>query len=218
MIAKMSLLHYPSEAAYKSICRKLGLDGDDSKTAGELSFPNEFICGIHPFNILYERFGQICFLSVDLDMSKFKAQCADFEKTLFDAYLNIFGEEAMADFPAYKDIYCNYIEYADVLRVDSADQIINTMSASGCPPEQLDEAGWPDYQKPHGTIAFCVSKVDGTHIKTLARCHGTALQKLVKDKSLHRAGAGISVSKMIGRETEDEIMGWLYARYKISAN
>ena len=52
-------------------------------------------------------------------------------------------------------------------------------------------------------------------IKSVARCHGTALQKRIMDKSLHHMGAGVCVAKMVKEETEKEIMDWLCSRYKI---
>lgn len=217
MINKFSLLHYLSEETYKNICRKLGLDDSARKVKDNyISYSDRLICRVHPFNILYNQFGHIWFLSVDIDFQKYHHAYENFGHELFKEYAKLFGNDVMSDFPAFENIYCGYIEYFDVITVCNTDNAIRGMAASGCPPEQLDENRWAEYKKPHGTIEFCVSKVDDTHIKTLARCHGTALQKRIKDKSLHHAGAGISAAKMVSEEIESEIMNWLYSKHKIT--
>lgn len=218
MITKLSLLHYLSEKTYKKICRKLDLDDGDSKIQyNDTSYSEKLICRIHPFNIQYRKFGHVWFLSVDIDFQMYRNENENFEQELFSEYAKIFGKDVMSDFPSYEKIYCGYIEYSDVVAVSNADNIIYNMKILGCPPEQLDENRWAEYKKPHGTIEFCVSKVDDTHIKILARCHGTALQKRIKDKSLHHMGAGVSAAKMVSEETENEIMRWLYAKHNIAA-
>ena len=216
MIIKLSLQQYLSEKTYHHICRKLDLRGSGRKTKeNERLYPGELISRIHPFNIVYKEFGHTWFLATDIDFTQFHGEYASFQKTLLDGYAGLFGREVMEDFPAYEQFYCGYIEYADTLRVKSADQVIQSMMAAGSPPEQLEESRWAEYKKPHGTIAFCVSKVDDTSVKVLARCYGTALQKRIRDKSLHHMGAGVSITKMVSPETEGEIMNWLYARHKI---
>lgn len=216
MISKMNLLQYLSEETYQLICDNLKLDGSSRKIKDNYrQFPGDLVCRVHPFNIVYNQFGQVWFLSIDIDFQQYKKGYRDFEGILYGEYLNIFGKAAMRNFPAYENIYCNYIEYRNDLEVENADQTIRNMALSGCPPEQLDERRWSDYKKPHGTIEFCVSKLGDTIIKTMARCHGTALQKRIKDKSLHHMGAGVCVSKMASEETEKEIMDWLYSKYKI---
>jgi hypothetical protein len=219
MIKNLKLLHYLSEQTYKNICNKLGLDDSDRKTKdNHVLYPDKLIYFIHPFNIIYEQFGHTWFLSVSIDFQKFQQPHMCFKNELFSEYTKLFGQDAMNDFPAFENIYCNYIEYANVLTVDNADRVIKNMAASGCVLEQLNENKWAEYKKPHGTIEFCVSKSDDIHIKTLARCHGTALQKRVKDKSLHHLGGGVCVAKMVDEQTESDIMNWLYAKYKISIN
>ncbi|MGF7143842.1 hypothetical protein HNQ56_002272 [Anaerotaenia torta] len=217
MINKLNLLHYLSEKTYKSICRNLGLDEGDSKVRNNhLLLSDELVCRIHPFNILYNQFGHVWFLSVGINFQKFQQAYENFEKVLFGEYEKLFGKDAMSDFPVFQDIYCDYIEYSNVIKINSAEETIRSMAASGCLPEQLEESRWEEYKKPHGTIEFCVSRVDDTHMKTLARCHGTALQKRIKDTSLHHMGAGIKAAKMVSEETESEIMNWLYSKQKIT--
>ncbi len=217
MISKMSLLQYLSEETYQTICDRLGLDDRSRKIKDNFrQFPEAFVCRVHPYHIQYEQFGQVWFLSADIDCEKYEKGCQDFEKTLYEEYAGILGQEAMGHFPAYENIYCSYIEYRNQLQVTSADEVIRNMALSGCPPEQLDERRWSEYKKPHGTIEFCVSKAEDTVIKSVARCHGTALQKRIKDKSLHHMGAGVRVAKMVREETEKEIMDWLCSRYKIA--
>ncbi len=213
MINKLSLMHYLSEETYKIICRKLKLDDSHHKTKDNfVLFPDRFISCVYPFNIVYNQFGHVWFLSVDINFQKLHP---NFEYELLNEYTNLFGENAMSDFPAFENIYCSYIEYSDILTVGSTDLILTSMASTGCVPEQLDEKRWGEYKKPHGTIEFCVSKVDDTHLKILARCHGTALQKRIKDKALHHMGAGIKLTEMIKEETEIEIMNWLYAKHRI---
>lgn len=217
MIVKFNLLHYLSKETYKNICLNLGLDDGDHKIKDNHAlYPDKLICRVHPFNILYEQFGHVWFLSIDIDFQKFQDTYENFERELLSGYLKLFGTDAMNDFPEYKNIYCGYIEYFNILKVENASLVINNMAAQGCPPEQLNEARWAEYKKPHGTIEFCVSKQDESHIKALARCHGTALKKRIKDTSLHHMGTGISLAKMVTEQTESEIMNWLYKKYKIN--
>ena len=82
-----------------------------------------------------------------------------------------------------------------------------------CVPEQLDKALWDKYKKPHGTIEFCIS-IEGDAVETLARCHGTALKKRVTDTSLHRT-VGLMPEAAVNKDTETDILNWLYKRYHI---
>ena len=138
---------------------------------------------------------------------------------LRDILYHIFGRASANSFKIYiaerkfKAWFCRVC----TRNSSGADGVIKTMAASGRAPEQLDENKWPEYKKPHGTIEFCVSKADAAHIKTLARRHGTALQKRVKDKSLHHLGGGVSAAKMIEEQTENDIMNRLYSKHKTPA-
>jgi len=215
MLKKMNFLHYLSDNTYKKICQKLNLDESDHKVGdNDINFPGKLICRVHPFNILYKTFGHIWFLSVDVNFEMSRNKYIDFEKELYGEYSKLFGQDVMADFPTYDGISCGYAEYYDEIAVDDADLVIGSMADSGCPPEQLDETKWPQYKKPHGTIGFCVSKIDGTQIKALARCHGTAMKKRIKDRKYHIT-TGISAAKIVNEQTEREIVDWLRKRHKI---
>ena len=216
MIKSLNLLHYPSQQTYKAVCGQLGLNAADRQIKGNHAFyPGEPICLVHPYNIIYDSFGHVWFLSVSIDFQKLMQGKENFETKLFSEYTKLFGENVMNGFPAIDDIYCKYIEYENTVTVQDADSVIKDMAASGCPPEQLDENKWTEYKKPRGTIEFCVSKIDDTHLKTLARCHGTALQKRIKDKSLCQMGAGVRVAKMVEEQTETDIINGLYSKHKI---
>jgi len=115
VIRKMKLLHYLSEDTYKNICRKLKLDDGDSKTKENfISYPNEAIFRIYPFNILYKQFGHIWFLNVFVDFPKFQCEYADFNRRLFEQYKKLFGKNIMKDFPVYEEIINWLVEKYDL--------------------------------------------------------------------------------------------------------
>lgn len=213
MIRKMNLLHYLTEDTYRKICVRSGLDFNKQK-GNIIVFPDERIRKIDLYNIDYKEFGHIWFMDVEVDFPKFSCGYDLFGKNLYEEYHRIFGEDIMVDFPTYDQLCCTYIEYVSMLTLngDSSD-IVNRLQEK-CVPEQLDKALWDKYKKPHGTIEFCVS-IEGNSLETLARCHGTALKKRVRDTSLHKT-VGLLPEAAVNEVTETHIMDWLYKQYGIS--
>ncbi len=217
MIKNIHLLHYLSENTYKKICNKLELRETNPKTGiGDnfIEFHNQKIYKVHLFNIVYKELGHIWFMRSHIDFQKFGCSYDDFEKELYISYYELFGADIMSDFPPYAYLNCDYIEYACTIRVESADKEIARLKGSGCVPEQLDRMLWHTYKKAHGTVEFCLCKEDDTHMQTLARCHGTALKKRIQDTAHHRA-TGVMPGVTVKAGTEEEIMSWLYDKYKI---
>ena len=216
MIKGLRLLHYLSEETYKKLCHKLNVDDSDCKIADNIvNYPQKAIYSIHPFNIFYKHLGHIVwFLYVNIDFPKFKCSYADFQKMLFEQYLQLFGKDIMSDFPAFEQINCDYVEYVNKFKVNNSNKIIKYLSEIGLSPEQLDKNKWESFKKPHGTIGLCVSKIDDSYIEILAPCYGSALKSRIKDKSFHVA-TGVSAAKIMLEQTEKDIMDWLIKKYKI---
>ena len=217
MITKLSFLHYLPKETYQAVCHVLGLDDSDHRNKGnDITFTKGLIARVHAFNIVYEAFGHIWFMNVDTNLEYFPGSYEDYAATLYSEYIKLFGAKAMVNFPTFDQLSCGYAEYANIIAVASADKTIQNMAAMGCPPQQLDESRWASFKKPNATIEFCVSKLDATHLKTLARCHGTALKKRIKDSAFHIT-TGIAAPKMLEMQIEIDIVQWLYAKYKIDA-
>lgn len=213
MIQKLNLLHYLSEDTYKKICVKLGFDDSNAKE-NIIAYKNEKISRINMFNIKNKQFGHIWFMDLEVDFPRFNCDYDTFEEQLYSHYHTMFGEDIMLDFPAYEQLCCGYIEYSSMIELEeNYDEIIERIK-SKCVPEQLDKNLWDKYKKPHGTIEFCMS-INGKTVETLARCHGTALKKRIPDTTMHRT-VGLLPSIAINRKTENEILDWLYRRYKIA--
>jgi hypothetical protein len=217
MIKTLKLLHYLSEDTYKNICNVLALDS--SVQIGKnnfVSYPDKAIFQIHPFNILYKQFGHIWFLNIFIDFQKFQCGYNDFEQRLFIQYEKSFGKKIMNDFPTFEQIICEYVSFYNILKIKNIDNVIKSVREYGCPSieNELDICNLKNADKPHGKIEFCISKKDNSHIETLAHCFGTALKKRIKDKSLH-GPVGIKVSKIVNRQTEEEIVNWLLEKNKL---
>ena len=218
MIINLKLLHYLSKDTYKNVCQALNLDDSESKTKDNfISYPDKPIFRIHPFNILYKQFGHVWFLNVFVDFPKFQCDYADFSSRLFEHYRKLFGKKIMDDFPAFEQIICEYVEFHNTFEVTSAGNVEKDARKLGCPPVNLDldVAGLTNVNKPHGKIEFCISQKDDTHIETLAHCFGTALKKRIKDKSFH-GPVGIKASKIVNRQTEEEIVNWLLEKHNLA--
>ena len=215
MIRRLRLLHYLSEDTYKAICKKFGLNGSERTTESMLSLEREDICGLQLFNIQYQSFGHIWFMDLLVNFPALDCSYEDFGTTLYERYESVFGENLIRDFPAIDALNCHYIEYSSVIETDDADKTIVELLQSGkCTPEQTDKALWEHYHKPHGTIEFCLAQINRNQIETLARCHGTALKKRIKNPDVHRA-TGIMSSAAVNRNTEIEISHWLCKKYKL---
>jgi len=216
MIKSIDLLHYLSEDTYKKICHQLNLSNADHKTKNNyICLEGQKICRIDMFNILYKQFGHIWFMSLHIDFPQFDCAYEAFEPELYKAYHELFGKEIMADFPTYDQITCGYIEFSELVQVENADKRLAQLHGSGkFVPEQLERSLWNKYKRPHNTIEFCLCKKDDTHLLTLARCHSTALKQRVKDKIFH-GPVGIRPMKIVNKETEQEIMAWLYKKYGV---
>ena len=220
MIGNLKLLHYLSNDTYKNICRILNLDDGDSKTKDNyVSYPEKAILRIHPFNILYKQFGQIWFLNVFIDFPKFQCEYTDFSRRLFEQYKEMFGKDIMKDFPVFEQIICEYVEFRNIFEVSNADSVVKNARKLGSLPVYPvpDIFNLTNANIPHGKIEFCISKQDGKHIETSAHCFGTALKKRIKDKSFH-GPVGIKASKIVNRQTEEEIVNWLLVKYEINVN
>lgn len=57
--------------------------------------------------------------------------------------------------------------------------------------------------------------MEGNRVETLARCHETALKKRVDDARLHRT-VGLIPEAAVNKDTEADILSWLYKRYRIT--
>jgi hypothetical protein len=213
MIGNIRLLHYLNEATYVKICDRLGLDSSYSRIGDNfIEYDNAPITKIHMFNIDYNTFGRIWFMHVDIDYTLFECGYEEFPNVLYGKYKTLFGEEALSDFPLYDHINCDYIEYTSSLKFDNADYVIEKLKTGKCVPEQLDKSMWSSYQKANSTISFYICKQDDTHIQVLAKCHGTALKRRIKDTSVHRA-TGITPCVAINAETERKIIEWQLSLY-----
>jgi len=215
MIESIKLLHYLNESTYKKICLKFGLNYQKTKD-NFICFEARKIYRIDMFNISYEQFGHVWFMDLHINFPKFDCPYDKFEQELRESCYELFGEEIMADFPAYDKIACGFIEFSNLLKVENADETLNRLRGGKCVREQLERPLWSEYKKPHGTIEFCLCKENATCLFALARCHGTALKKRIKDSSFH-GPVGIVPSKIINEDTEKEIMTWLYKNYGVSA-
>ena len=213
MIQAMNFLHYLHADTYRAVCRALGLD--ETKPRGAVTFENQFITNVSLYHVAYEQFGHIWFLDVRVDCTKLSGTHAGFAEELYAAYRTLFGAEAMQGFEAFNDACCNYIEYANRLAVSNADETLASLRGK-CAPEQLDETLWGSYKKPHATIEFCLCKESDTSLRTLARCHGTALKKRVKDETLHRT-VGITPAAALDTAAERDIFAWLCKRHGLDA-
>ena len=212
MIRKIGFLHYLSETTYKSICRKFGLNDEEQKTKdNSMVFENGKILKIDLYNIVYKQFGHIWFMHIDVDFPGFCCTYNEFSKKLYEAYNDFFGEDIANDFWEYEKLNCDYIEYSTIFEVNDASAVISKLKEK-CPPEQTEKALWDNFKKPHATIEFCFAKKDDTQIETLARCHGSAIKKRIKDKKLHRI-TGVTPIIVINSETEKEITDWLWHRF-----
>lgn len=211
MIQKLKLLHYLSEETYKKVCIKLRLDANVAK-GNMVSFKDKKISQIELYHIDYKEFGHIWFMDVEIDFPKFCCDYKDFQQELYAYYDVIFDKDIMSMFPSYNELCCGYIEYSSILKLSSITDLRSRL-VEKCEPEQLDKELWNNYKKPHGTIEFCLSLSDNT-LETLARCHGTALKKRVKDTSLHKT-VGLLPKAAVNEETESEILNWLYKKYNI---
>jgi|GEM_PF-2228338 len=209
MIQTMNFLHYLHEDTYRDVCRALGLD--ETKPREAAVFENQLISKVSLYHIAYEKFGHIWFLDVRVDCTMLAGVRMDFAEELYTAYHMLFGPEAMAKFETFNDACCNYIEYANRLAVASVDETLASLRGI-CAPEQLDAARWYMYKKPNATIEFCLCKESETSLRTLARCHGTALKKRVKDETLHRT-VGIKPVAALNEATERDIFAWLCQKH-----
>jgi hypothetical protein len=215
LIQKIRLLHYLSEHTYKRICDKVNLIYSPSQIGDNfIAYPEKPISRIQMFNINYKELGHIWFMHINVDFPKFNCAHNDFESRLYESYNVLFDTGIMSDFPIYDQINCDYIEYSTILDVNDAKAVMSRLSKKGCVPEQLDKALWEKYKKAHGTIEFCLSAIDGTHIETLTRCHGTALKKRISNTDFHRA-TGITPTISVNIQTENEIVSWLRQKYNI---
>lgn len=145
----------------------------------------------------------------------FKCSNEKFQHELFIKYHKFFGDEPMANFPDFENINCDHIEFYNVFKVENVETVVEKARSQGCPPVLYDLRDDNFSGKPHGKIEFCISKKDDTHIETLARCHGGTLKQRIKDKSFHVA-TGISATKMLEEQTENDIVDWLLKRCKIN--
>jgi len=209
MIQAMNFLHYLHADTYRAVCRALGLS--ETKPRGTIAFDNQFISNVSLYHVAYEQFGHIWFLDVRVDCTKHSGTRAGFAEELYAAYRKLFGAESMEKFDAFDDACCNYIEFSNTVVVTDADKTL-ALLRSKCVPEQLDAALWHIYKKPHATIEFCLCKESDMSLRTLARCHGTALKKRIKEDALHRT-VGIKPAAALAEETERDIVAWLYKKH-----
>jgi hypothetical protein len=215
MIHKIRLLHYLTEETYRKIAERLQLDFQPSQIGENfIAFSDEPITKVQMFNIVYKDFGHVWFMYTALDFPRFSCTYDEFESRIYERYNALFGGEIMSDFPDYDNLNCDYIEYVNTLEVADAGAALDRLAASGCPPEQLDKTLWEQYEKAHGTIEFCLAAADGTHLETLARCHGTALKKRLPEKHAHR-GTGITPLAAVNAEVESDILTWLRKKHGI---
>jgi len=218
MLTKLSFLLYLSRETYKSICQTLNLDDSDQKTGiNQALFPNQLISRINAYNILYQQFGHIWFLDVDIDFTKLEQPQQNFEEELFREYEKLFGAHIAKNLPTLENTSCGYAEFTNTISVPSTNTIIQNFTNAGHPIEKIDERYWQNYKKPTGTNAtldLFISKIDDNQLKTLATCHGTAMKKRIKDKAFHIA-TGVSAAKVLDEQTEQDIMAWLYKKHNI---
>lgn len=212
MIQRVGFLHYLSEGTYREICRMLGLDAEDRRGLDNyVTYENDRITKVQLFNLVYQDFGHVWFMHVDVNFSRFECTYEAFPAKLYEAYRALFGEDVVSGFPAYDGLNCDYVEYYTLFPVDDASACLSELQER-YPREQTEKALWDHFKKPHATIAFCMARLDDTHMETLARCHGSALKKRVKDKALHRV-TGVTPSIAVNAETEKEITDWLWRRH-----
>lgn len=211
MIHTICQLHYLSEHAYRSIAGRFGLE-KPYKSIGDnhVTFPGELITGLHFFNIQYEAFGHIWFMRATAEYPRFQCAREEFLPKLYQAYARLFGEENMGDIPKPREVNCDYVEYSAMLDMGDAGSALAKL-ASRLSPEQLDKTQWGQYKKPHSTAEFLAAKADETHLEVLARCHGPALKRIVKDQSLHLA-TGLSLPVAVSAETEEYVLKQLITR------
>lgn len=216
MINNIRLLHYLSEDTYKKIYEKLSInDKYGILTNDHLKYPAEKIYNICLYNIIYKQFGHIWFLHIYINFPKFQCDFKEFENRLFKEYEKLFGKDNMTNFPLYKEINCDYIEYNGLAKVENADKTICDVRTQGCPPVHLEWEMEKLFTEPHAKIEFCVSKKDDKTIEYLARCHGLALKRRIKNKMFHVA-TGLSAPKMINEEIEKDLLNRLFKQYKIN--
>ena len=213
MITNIKLLHYLSEATYKRICDKLDLNTGDNIIGGNfVEYPGSVITKVHLFNINYKSFGRIWFMRVDVDFRLLSCSNEEFSEALRTACSALFDREAMADYPAYDQINCDYVEYTALADVGNADEAINRLLQGKCVADQLDRDRWANYEKPPSTIALYICKEDDKHLRLLAQCHGTAMKRRIKDTSLHRA-TGIMPAVAVNAQTEQSVFEFLWRQY-----
>lgn len=212
MIERVGFLHYLSEDAYRAVCERFGMDADVQKgPENSRTFEGGGVAGIQMYNLVYAQQGRIWFLHTEIDFPRLGCSYDDFPQKLYEAYRDCFGEAFVQDAPDYDSLNCDYVEYARVFAVDDAAAVMACLREK-CPREQVEKALWADYKKPNATIAFCLAEQGPTRIETLARCHGPALKKRIKDAALHR-GTGVTPAAVVNVKTEKEITDWLWGRY-----
>jgi hypothetical protein len=173
---------------------------------------NSPITQIHLFNLEYKSFGHIWFMRVFTDIRSFNCGYEEFESALYQAYDALFGADIMSDFPVFDAINCDYIEYGAIAGVDDAEAAIERLRSTKMTPEQLDRDLWDNFKKASSAVAFLLCKEDDTHIRLLAKCHGTAMKRLIKDEQLHRA-TGICLPIAVNHETEALVLGKQIDKY-----
>jgi hypothetical protein len=208
MIEKIKLMYHLTENAYEKICGKTGLDIKKSK-GNFISFENQKISRIDLYTILYKTFGRIWFMEVSAEFPKFNCKYDEFEYMLYNAYGKLFGNDIALLLPKYDEGCCSYIEFSQLVEVESAQESISLLHMSmKFKREQLDSRRWDEFKKPHGTIEFLMNEESNTCIRLFARCRGSALKNRIKDTSVHRP-AGVIPSAVVNVNTEKEIMSWL---------
>jgi hypothetical protein len=208
MINELQILHYLTEDNYHKIIDKLDrVNADSRKQAHMWHYTHRPIKELQLFDIEYKGFGHIWFMQSVIDFPLFKCSYENFPQVLYHAYTGLFGVECTEALASYDELNVDYIEYADVIHVTNADAVIQKLSEGRCVPEQLDRKRWNEFKKSHGTIEFCIAKEDSSHLAILARAHGTAMKKRIKDEKYHRA-TGITPRIAVNSETEKDILSW----------
>lgn len=183
MIAAVRLLYRLHEETARKIMDRFWPEAGGLKhTAG---FPGKAVWQLELFQIRYQELGLLWFLHVWIDFPLLGCLPGETAARLEAQYEELLGKGLAAELPGYDACCCDYIEYTAVREVSNASAVLWQMGRTTCVPEQLDRALWQQYQKPHGTVAFCAAKRGEQQLELYARCHGTALKRIVRDETLH---------------------------------
>lgn len=215
MIQALHLLHYLEQGTYERVADVLGYS-EKLRTgkSADVYFPSGGIRAIKLFDIEYKVFGHIWFLDAHFDFPSMNCTYEGFDSARKDAFAQVIGQRLAGEMPGYDALCCGYIEYGEALPVVDAEKTMSRLRLSKMAPEQLDKSKWETFEKPHATITFCVDKLDSTHLETLARCHGTALKRRIKDSACHKT-VGLLPRIAINQSTERDILDDLYRLHHV---